>query len=399
VDYTQASYLLRAKKAARYVSLYGLSRTLVKIRGQYHMKSAQEFAGARWVNERCRRPDAPQRCVALIGCGNYAYANIAFYLRRRDPAFLRLVYDRHKSRAMSLCRAFGGAAAVADWREIVADPRVRLVFIATNHASHAEYALACIAAGKHVHIEKPHVVNAQQLDALLATMRSHPEVKVFLGFNRPKSTLFRRLQAALATQAGPLMINWFVGGHEISAKPWYFNPEEGGVILGNLCHWTDLTLQLVSPQRAFPCRVIPVTPPTSTSEVVVAITFADRSCAAITFFSAQGHAFEGVRETLNVQRGELVANLRDFQSLSIESGSTKVQLRLRHRDHGHEANIVNSFDRALQPEAAGEESAYVAATARLFLAVQEAVASGRAVTVSPADIAQPPGSRPDSRET
>lgn len=387
MDYTEASYLLRARKAARYVSLYGLSRTLVKIRGQYHMKSEQEFAGTRWVNERCRRPDAPQRCVALIGCGNYAYANIAFYLRRRHPDFLRLTYDRHKSRAMSLCRAFGGAAAVADWREILADPQVRLVFIATNHASHTEYALACIEAGKHVHIEKPHVVNARQLDELTAAMRSHPEVKVFLGFNRPKSTLFRRLQAALAAQPGALMINWFVGGHEVSAKPWYFNPEEGGVILGNLCHWTDLTLQLVTPQRAFPCQVIPATPPASTTEVVVAITFGDRSCAAITFFSSQGHAFEGVRETLNVQRGEVVANLRDFQSLGIESGSRKVQLRLRHRDHGHEANIVNSFDRALQAQAAGEEPGYVAATARLFLAVQEAVACGRAVTVSAQDVA------------
>jgi predicted dehydrogenase len=387
VDYTQASYLLRARKAARYVSLYGLSRTLVKIRGQYHMKAAQGFSGARWVNDSCRGADAAERCVALIGCGNYAYSNIAYYLRKHTPRFLRLAYDRHQSRAMSLCKAYGGAAAVADWREILADPGVRIVFIASNHASHADYALACIEAGKHVHIEKPHVVNLEQLQRLAAAMHRHPEVKVFLGFNRPKSALFRQLQAVLATQSGPLMINWFVGGHEIAARPWYFNANEGGLVLGNLCHWTDLTLHLASLDRAFPCQIVPATPPGATTEAVVSLMFADRSCAAITFFSARGHAFEGVRETLNVQRGDVVANLTDFQSLTVELGQKKTRLRLRHRDHGHGANLVNSLERAVTEGAPGEDPQYVTATARLFLAVREAIDEGRSVSLSRDDIA------------
>ena len=385
MDYTQASYLLRVRKAARYVALYGLSRTLVKVRGQYHMKAAAEFAGARWVNDRCRDAGAAERCVALIGCGNYAYSNIAYYLGKHAPRFLRLAYDRHPSRAMSLCKQYGGAAAISDWREILADPQVKLVFIASNHASHAQYALACIEAGKHVHIEKPHVVDYAQLDQLAAAMRRHPEVKVFLGFNRPRSALFRQLQAALGKQSGPLMINWFVGGHEIAARPWYFNANEGGVVLGNLCHWTDLTLHLVSLEKAFPCQIVPATPPGAAAEAVVSIIFADRSCAAITFFSSKGHAFEGVRETLNIQRGELIANLSDFQTLSVEVGGRKTRTRLRHRDHGHEANIVNSLERSLDPAAPGEDISYITATASLFLAVREAIDQGRNVALSWAD--------------
>jgi predicted dehydrogenase len=386
VDYTQASYLFRARKAARYVSLYGLSRTLAKIRGQYHMKSAEEFAGARWVNAGCKDADAPQRCVALIGCGNYAYSSIAYYLSRHGARFLRLTYDRHRSRAMSLCKAYGGAAAVADWREILADPQVKIVFIASNHASHAEYAQACIEAGKHVHIEKPHVVNHEQLQQLTFAMQQHPEAKVFLGFNRPRSSLYRRLKAVLAEQSGPMMINWFVCGHETAAKPWYFNANEGGVVLGNLCHWTDLTLQLVSLEKAFPCRIVPATPPGATSELLVSIMFADRSCAAITFSSAKGHAFEGVREMLNIQRGNVVANLSDFQVLTVDAGVKKATIRLRHRDHGHGANIVNSLDRAVAVDACGEEIRYVTATARFFLAIREAIDSGETVSLTWDDI-------------
>ena len=398
MDYTQASYLFRARKAARYVSLYGLSRTLAKIRGQYHMLAAEEFAGARWVNAGCKDAGAPQRCVALIGCGNYAYSSIAYYLSRHDSRFLRLAYDRHKSRAMSLCRAYGGAAAVADWREILADPQVKVVFIATNHASHAEYAQACIEAGKHVHIEKPHVVNREQLQQLMFAMQRHPQVKVFLGFNRPRSSLFGQLQTLLHQQSGPMMISWFVCGHETAAKPWYFNSSEGGVVLGNLCHWTDLTLQLVSLDKAFPCQIVPATPPGAISELVVSIIFADRSCAAITFSSAKGHAFEGVREMLNIQKGNVIAALSDFQSLTVDAGAKKTVTRLRHRDHGHGANIVNSLDRSLAVDACGEDSRYVAATARLFLAIREAIDTGETVSLSWDDIAAGPARCPSGCE-
>jgi predicted dehydrogenase len=385
IDYTRAGYLFKARKAARYVSLFGLSRTLVKIRGQYHMRAATTFAGARWVNPACSDPDAPGRCVALIGCGNYAYSNIAYYLARRDPRFLRVTYDRNPSRARSLCKAYRGAAALADWHDVLADPAVRIVFIASNHASHAEYALACIEAGKHVHIEKPHVVTHEQLERLAAAMRRHPHVKVFLGFNRPRSRLFRQLRAVLEQQTGPLMVNWFVAGHEISAGHWYFNADEGGRVLGNLCHWTDLTLHLVSLEKAFPCQIVPATPAGAISDFVVAVMFADRSCAAITF-SAKGHAFEGVREILNVHKGNVLANLSDFQTLTVDLVEKKSTTRLRHRDHGHEVNIVNSLEGARNDAPGGEDIRYVMATARFFLAIRDAIDQGRTVSVSWSDI-------------
>src|SRR5262249_20775554 len=155
-----------------------------------------------------------------------------YYLRKEDPKFLRCAYDHTQRRAVSLCRAFGGAFAVADWHEILTDPLVKIVYIASNHASHAEYAIACIDAGKHVHIEKPHVVSADQLERLLDAMRRNPGSKVFLGFNRPRSRLFSKLRETLDGQQGPLMINWFIAGHEIPAGHWYFKDEEGGRVLG-----------------------------------------------------------------------------------------------------------------------------------------------------------------------
>ncbi len=384
-DYTQAAFLFKARKAARYVRLYGLMRTLVKIKGQYHMKSIQGFDGLRWVNPGCKRPDASGRYVALIGCGNYAFSNIAYYLSKRNSEFLRFAYDSQQSRALSLCKAYSGACVVTDWREILADPKVKIVFIASNHASHADYAVTCIEAGKHVHIEKPQVVTQEQLDRLVAAMQQYPRSKVFLGFNRPRSPLFTQLKELLAREAGPLMINWFVAGHEIPDEHWYFNEKEGGRVLGNLCHWTDLTLHLVTMEKAFPCKIIPATPAGAKSDFVVSVIFADRSCASITF-SAKGHTFEGVREVLNLHKGNVLANLNDFQTLTIDVIEKKKKVQLWHRDHGHETNIVHSLAGADEDGIPGEDIRYVAATAKLFLAIRQSIDSGETVEVSLEDI-------------
>lgn len=347
------------------------------------MKAGEIFNGERWVNKACRNPDAAECRVALIGCGNYAFSTIAYYLRKHEKNFLRYTYDIVPSRALSLCKAYGGACALTDWREIIADPQVKIVFIASNHASHAEYAVACIEAGKHVHIEKPHVVSEEQLNRLAAAMKASPESKVFLGFNRPRSRLFRQLREILIRESGPLMINWFIAGHEIPDGHWYFDEQEGGRVLGNLCHWTDLTLHLVSLDKAFPCTIVPATPAGAKSDFVVSIIFADRSCVSITF-SAKGHTFEGVREVTNVHKGNVLANLTDFQALSVDIVEKKSKVRLLYRDHGHEANILHSMVGAIS-SAPGETIPYITATAALFLAIRQAIDTGESVILSKED--------------
>ena len=42
MDYTSQSLAFKLKKALRYVKLYGPSRTLIKVKGQYHMKKEYE---------------------------------------------------------------------------------------------------------------------------------------------------------------------------------------------------------------------------------------------------------------------------------------------------------------------------------------------------------------------
>ncbi len=381
--YMEKSLLFKLRKVFRYFELYGISRTLVKVRGQYHMAAEESFEGERWDNPSCRNPHSDRRKIGLIGCGSFAFSNIAYYLEKIESGCIQGAMDADAARARSMVSQYKAAYATTEAQHIIDDPHIELVFIASNHASHATYAVAAIDAGKDVHIEKPHVVTPEQLAQLNEAMKRNPDRKIYLGFNRPRSDHFMRLRSELAKETGPMMINWFIAGHEIADGHWYFDEAEGGRILGNLCHWSDLTLEMVGLENAFPCRIVPCSSEGAKSDFITSIEFADGSMASLTF-SAKGHTFEGVREILNLHRGDLLAEIKDFKSTSIVRGASRRKYSSWRRDHGHKANIVNSYNGTRLGEAArGGDLRYVAATAELFLKIREAHDQRKEVIVEP----------------
>jgi hypothetical protein len=177
------------------------------------------------------------------------------------------------------------------------------------------------------------------------------------------------------------MINWFVAGHEIPEQHWYFKEEEGGRILGNLCHWSDLTLALVGLENAFPCKVTPASPHDSKSDFCIGVQFSDNSVAGITF-SAKGHTFEGVREVMQAHRGDALVSINDFGESTVEIVEKRDRFRSWHRDHGHGNNIVCSYDSVLMDDKShAVDDRYMAATAKLFLGIKEAIDTQSTVVI------------------
>ena len=378
VDYTKTPLRFRIRKVLRYVRMYGVSRTLAKVRGHYHMHARYDVLPAR------RKSASSARHVGLIGCGNFAFSTIAWFLGREAGPVLRGVMDADAHRAASLFERYRADYHTTDADEVLSDPAIDLVYVASNHASHAEYAIAAIEAGKAVHVEKPHVVNADQLHRLLAAAKGAANPRIRLGFNRPSSPLGRRVLAAMDAEEGTSMANWFVAGHEIDPGHWYFRPAEGGRVLGNLCHWTDFSLRMVPVARRYPIRIVPGRADASDCDVAVSCIFADGSIAAITF-SAKGHTFEGVRERLHVHKGGLLVSLADFGALTIENGPRKERYRPRLRDYGHRRSILRSYRMSGRGGGApGAGLDYVRRTAELFLATREALEADREILLGDA---------------
>jgi predicted dehydrogenase len=92
--------------------------------------------------------------AALVGCG-YWGPNLARNLSEVPEFRLHAVCDRDPAALRALGRRHLHTHTVADFDEILADPAVEAVVIATPPTTHASLAKRALLAGKHVLVEKP----------------------------------------------------------------------------------------------------------------------------------------------------------------------------------------------------------------------------------------------------
>ena len=114
--------------------------------------------------------------IGIIGAGSIA-ANMAKTLREMEDASGYAIAARDLDRAEAFAEKWGFEKAYGSYEELVTDPEVELVYIATPHSHHYEHARLCIAHGKPVLCEKAFMANAAQAREII---RFAGEKKVFI---------------------------------------------------------------------------------------------------------------------------------------------------------------------------------------------------------------------------
>ena len=377
MEYTSKSTKYKLKKVLRYIKLYGIRRTFIKVRGQYHMK--KKFNKLPKFNTNL----TSKQHIGIIGCGNFAFCNIAYYLNNKYGKIIAGCMDIDINKAASLARFYKVPVFSDKLEDLLNLENLKIVYIASNHASHAEYAIKCLEKGLDVYIEKPHVVNEDQLFRLVNAGKKCKN-RIYLGFNRPESKFGQIIKKYLNKESGPGIYNWFVSGHHIDPDHWYYHPEEGGRVLGNLCHWTDFLLRLIPETQAYPIEIVPVSYISNDTDIAVTFKFNEGTISVITF-SAKGDNFEGVREKFNAHKGECQLSLSDFQRLTVDVLDKKKTYKLIHRDQGHQNSLIRPFDKDNWKDDSKylKNLTYVWNTGWLFLKTQEALNSNKKITVHP----------------
>ncbi|WP_369131257.1 Gfo/Idh/MocA family protein [Modestobacter roseus] len=103
----------------------------------------------------------------VVATGSIA-ATVTADLALLPDAVLQAVSSRDAGRAQAFAEQFGFASWYADGDggtgldQLLADPEVEAVYVATPHAQHAAVVRAALTAGKHVLCEKPLTINARE---------------------------------------------------------------------------------------------------------------------------------------------------------------------------------------------------------------------------------------------
>jgi predicted dehydrogenase/threonine dehydrogenase-like Zn-dependent dehydrogenase len=288
--------------------------------------------------------------MALIGAGGFAKGMHLPNLQALGKlCHLRAVISRSGHNAAATARRWGAEYCGTDFQEVLNDPEIDAVIIATRHNLHASMALEALRAGKHVLLEKPLALTALELESItrfFADAGSNPTPILLTGFNRRFSPHVLRIAECLESRTNPMVINYRMNAGYLPSDHWVHGAEGGGRNLGEACHIYDLFTFLTG-ARVEAVQVAAIMPTTghyrSQDNFTASMTFADGSIATLTYTSLGSKDY--AKEQLEIFVDGKVIALDDYKSTTI-SGAPRKPLKTRLPEKGQKEEL-EAFARAI----------------------------------------------------
>lgn len=315
--------------------------------------------------------------IGLVGAGAFATGTLLPALRAAGFSRLTAVASASGLTATRAAQRHGFEKAVAGAAEVIADPGVEAVVIATPHDSHADLTVRALAAGRHVWCEKPLALTEDELDAVHAAWLASGRV-LAVGFNRRWSPAVLAAQQALARVAGPRLLVYRVAAGPVASGHWYHDPRQGGRLLGEACHFVDTAQALVGAPVEDVTALSGGGPGGPADDAAIALRFADGSLASIGYGSAVPSAG---KERIELHAGPRRLVIDDFRLAELDGKP----LWKGRQDKGHRALAV-AFRQALAG-AAPLPTQDMLATMRATLRAASATARTSAIRAVPAQAA------------
>ena len=286
--------------------------------------------------------------LGVLGAGSFAQNTLLPALKAISGVSFVGVCNATGPRSRSAAEKFGFSYCSNSEAELLQDPKIKAVLIATRHNLHAGQTLAALRAGKAVFCEKPLCLSEGELAALVCASADDRAPLLMVGFNRRFAPMAVQLKKFLSQIHEPLAIHYRVNAGYITADHWVNDPEQGGGrILGEVCHFVDFLCFLAG---ACPVEVqaqIVGNPGQYCMDNVVAtLKFADGTLGTISYL-ANGDK-SASKERVEVFGGGAVAILEDFRRLELIRHGRKQIIRARWgQDKGHQAEMQAFVDALL----------------------------------------------------
>ena len=314
----------------------------------------------------------------LIGAGDIVRRRVAPALIDSPSCDIVAVSRGRPELAAAFAADIGARRWYSRWQELVADPDVDCVYVATPVDVHAEQTIAAAEAGKHVLCEKPMAMTTAECDRMIAACRAH-HVRLGIAYYRHFYPVILRVKTILESgdigQPVFAQVNAFEYFDPAPDHPrrWLLDPARagGGPMMDFGCHRLEVLMHLFGAVRRTAAVTANVVFDRAVEETAaVLLQFEGGPCAAVTVT----HAAEEPQDTLQVfgTRGSVHVDELNAGSLRIRTGNQS-----RVESHPPAANIhrplIDDFVEALltdrEPAVTGEIGRAVAAFEDVIYAV------------------------------
>lgn len=290
--------------------------------------------------------------VALVGAGGFARGMHLPNLQTLSTLYhLRAVVSGTGSNSMNIATQYGADYTSTNLVDVLADPEVDVVLIATRHHLHAQQTIAAAQAGKAIFLEKPMALHPAELTEVAAVLRQ-TGVPFMVGFNRRFSPAAQRAIALLRNRNHPLMMSYRVNAGYLPPDHWTLGAEGGGRMIGEACHMFDLFQALVGNAKVTDVCTLAAQPAadhlSGADNVATTVRYSDGSVATL-LYTALG-AVDYPKEQVEIYSDGKVFVLDDFKALRVY-GAKVAGWQNAVADKGHLAEL-EAFARYVQGKAA-----------------------------------------------
>lgn len=285
-----------------------------------------------------------QKRVAIMGAGNIAGV-MAKTIKKMKHVKCYAIASRDLGRAKEFAKKYGIKKAYGSYEEMVQDPKIDLVYIATPHSGHYQNMKLCIEYGKPVLCEKAFTANAEQAEEVLQLAK---EKGVFVA-----EAIWTRYMPFLSTIRG-ILSSGIIGapsmltcnlGYPLVHVPRMMQPElAGGALLdlgvytlnfASMLFGTDIT------RMTSACTMTPTGVDASNS---ITITYRDGRMAVLNSTMLGTTDRRGIIYGTN---GFIeIENINNFESVTVYDNSRRVvkSVKAPKQISGYEYEVISSLN-------------------------------------------------------
>jgi predicted dehydrogenase len=190
----------------------------------------------------------------FIGCGEVTEIKSGPAFNEVEGSSVVAVMSRNKNRAEDYARRHGIPRFYTDPQELINDPDINAIYIATPPSSHATYAIMAMMAGKPVYVEKPLAANYDDC-VRINHVSEKTGIPCFVAYYRRYLPYFKKVKEIVDSgvigkiinvqvrfACPPRDIDYATG----SERPWRLQPEiaGGGYFYDLAPHQLDLLQEM-----------------------------------------------------------------------------------------------------------------------------------------------------------
>lgn len=278
--------------------------------------------------------------IGVIGAGNFTKMTMLPALKDSGAIF-NYIASQGGLTGTTLAKKFGFIHSTTDYNYILKDPTVDLVLITTQHNLHAGMVVESLKAGKHVFVEKPLALNAEELNEIVSAYETSGKT-ITVGFNRRFSPHIEKIKSVVGT--GQMNIIATMNAGAIPANVWVHDMKTGGGrIIGEACHYIDLISYLTGSRVRSVCmNAMGQNPLENTDCASILLRYENGSTGVVNYFANGSKAYSKERvEVFSQERTIIMDNFRKTEAFGVR-GFSKLKTKI---DKGHTTQFKRLIDK------------------------------------------------------